>query len=146
MLLVPTQFCHPSANYNVKIIRAYFSQIPFTAPIHTLTDELPPKDAGWQKLDVFIRRSITLYLSCSYILTWRIFVRNLLLGLDRALVSWTTVCMFQPPSHPSHCPACHHTSLRGETPVWMQTILPPPAAKLWPSSQHTILTRPRASL
>lgn len=60
MLLVLTEFCYPSANYHVKIICAYFSRTLFTAPTHTLTNGLPPKDAGWQKLDTFIRRMITL--------------------------------------------------------------------------------------
>lgn len=32
-----TQFHYPSANDNVKIICAYFSKIPFTAPIHSRT-------------------------------------------------------------------------------------------------------------
>lgn len=31
------------------------------------------RDAGWQKLDLFIKRRISLYLSWSHILPWRIF-------------------------------------------------------------------------
>lgn len=67
-----TQFYYPSMSYNVKTISAYFSK----KIIHctcTLAYRLPSKDAGWQKLDISIRRRICLYLSYSHFLPGRIF-------------------------------------------------------------------------
>lgn len=67
-----THFHYPSTSYNVKTISAYFSKKIIQCTC-TLTYRLQSEDAGWQKLDVSIRRRICLYLSCSHILPGRIF-------------------------------------------------------------------------